>query len=103
MRSLLVVNHRLPSGPAVMALGSSTPTDVPSNESIRPSGVMRPIRLLPGLENQRLPSGPGTIAPGKTTTAPEGANVATLPAGVMRPRRPSRLVNHTLPSGPAVI
>src|SRR5262249_60652111 len=92
-----------PSVAEMIALGPQPPADVPSTESIRPPGVMRLIRLLPGLENQRLPSGPVTIAPGKTTSAPEVSNVVICPSDVMRPIRPSRLVNHTLPSGPAVI
>src|SRR5918994_5009807 len=101
MWSLLLVNHRFPSEPEVMALGSATPAGAPSNESTCPWGVIRPMRLLPGLVNHRLPSPPVTISPGKAISAALVSNVVICPSGVMRPTGPSRFVNHKLPSGPA--
>ncbi len=61
------VNHRLPSGPAVMASGPEP--GVTGNSVMKPEGVIFPIRLLVSV-NQRLPSGPATIpkaprAPGR--------------------------------------
>jgi hypothetical protein len=58
------VNHRAPSGPAVMAsappLGSGT-----GNAVITPAVVMRPILLLvPSKVNHRAPSGPATMPRG---------------------------------------
>src|SRR5207249_724209 len=59
------VNHRLPSGPAVIPAG--TPFTVGTlNWVMTPAGVMRPILFPfpPETVNQRLPSGPTVIWPG---------------------------------------
>ena len=64
MRPILLpldsVNHRLPSGPAVMhwMLGSAVGT---GNSVMVPWGVMRPIRLALVSVNQRFPSGPAAM------------------------------------------
>src|SRR5947209_453628 len=54
----LVVNHRLPSGPAVMPAGPPAT----GNDVAIPAGVMRPIPKV--LVNQRLPSGPAVMSLG---------------------------------------
>ena len=101
-----LVNHTLPSGPAVMLNGESIAPAVPAKVVIVPDGVMRPIRWLSRLVNQRLPSAPAVIPPGRSVEAvpPGSANIVIDPDGVIRPiRSPDWLVNHTLPSGPPVI
>src|SRR5215467_9852404 len=67
MRPILLpsssANQRLPSGPAVMAIG--VPGEVGmGNSVIVPLGVMRPILLPSCSANQRLPSGPAVMALG---------------------------------------
>ena len=55
------MNHRLPSGPAVM-LGNQSPLVRPALNSVTtPSGVNRPIRLKSCSVNHRLPSEPAVI------------------------------------------
>ena len=55
------VNHRLPSGPAVMPAGPA-PAVMPALNSVTtPSGVIRPIRLPLNSVNHRLPSGPAVM------------------------------------------
>ena len=55
------VNHRLPSGPAVMPKGSE-PAVMPALNSVTtPAGVIRPIRLPANSVNHRLPSGPAVM------------------------------------------
>src|SRR5262249_44566976 len=60
------VNHRLPSGPAVMPLGYARRLMPALNSVTTPSGVIRPIRSLaprslPRSVNQTLPSGPAVM------------------------------------------
>ena len=45
MRSLASVNHKLPSGPAVMELGCELALMPLENSVTVPLGAMRPIRL----------------------------------------------------------
>src|SRR5436305_1378669 len=54
----LSVNHRLPSGPAVMPLGPALPVMPALNSLTTPGGVIRPIRLADDSVNHTLPSGP---------------------------------------------
>src|SRR5262249_20145520 len=69
-RPQFAVNHRLPSGPAVIMPGALLPMGS-VNSVITPPGVIRPI-LLPGASptrspcsvNQRLPSGPAAMSKG---------------------------------------
>lgn len=52
------VNHRLPSGPAVIPEGL-LPEVIPSENSVTtPAGVIRPTWFAPDSVNHRLPSGP---------------------------------------------
>ena len=107
------VNHRLPSGPAVMPKGSVSNENPgvtpPVNSVTTPAGVTRPIR--PGLAtsvNQRLPSGPSAISRGKPLaekSVPPVATVLTSPAVVIFATRPGLAcsTNHRSPSGPTVI
>src|SRR6266550_3212246 len=61
IRLINSVNHRLPSGPAVMASGVA-PAVMPALNSVTtPSGVIRPIRLPLCSVNHRLPSGPAVM------------------------------------------
>ena len=39
------VNHRLPSGPAVIPVGAAAAAQAPVNSVTVPAGVMRPMRL----------------------------------------------------------
>ena len=54
-----LVNHRFPSGPAVMLSGWLMPGSVKLETT--PPGVMRPMVLLNWLVNHRFPSGPAVI------------------------------------------
>jgi hypothetical protein len=54
-----LVNHRAPSGPAVINRGSSIP--VPVKLVTTPAVVIRPIELFAAFVNQRAPSGPAVI------------------------------------------
>ncbi len=68
MRPILLVavsvNHRLPSGPAVMPTGPLLAVGV-GNSVILPLVVMRPIRFVAFSVNHRLPSGPAVMPAGK--------------------------------------
>src|SRR5262245_9939994 len=98
---MLAVNHRLPSGPAVIATGWENWSGR-ANSVTWPAGVIRPTtppRKLP--TNQRLPSGPAVIAP---AGFPVVGNSVTWPEGEMRPTSDwAGSVNQTLPSGPRVM
>jgi len=98
------VNHRLPSGPAVMAEGAA-PAVMPALNSVTtPAGVIRPIRSLKYSVNHRFPSGPAVMAKGDAPAVIPALNSVTTPAGVIRPiRSPLNSVNYRLPSGPAVM
>src|SRR4051794_39207191 len=98
-----LVNHRLPSGPVVMASGLAMP--VPTKYDTTPAGVIRPIEFESLLVNQMLPSGPAVMPPGVLIDG--SVNGVTTPAGVIRRITfvegnscwPS--VNQRLPSAPA--
>ena len=60
------VNHRFPSGPAVIREGSVTPGSV--KVATTPAVVIRPIEPL--LVNHRFPSGPATIPKGLLMPGP---------------------------------
>src|SRR5437879_5393405 len=57
------VNHRLPSGPAVMRQGPLSAVGR-GNSVITPAGVIRPILFPPISVNHKLPSGPVAIEVG---------------------------------------
>src|SRR5205807_4937610 len=85
MRSpLSSVNHRLPSGPAVIPSGPSSAGD-PTNSVTTPAGVMRPMELRPNSVNHRLPSGPAAMENGAAFEVMPVVNSVTVPDGVMRP------------------
>ncbi len=71
------VNHKLPSGPAVIASGSAPGVMPTLNSVTTPAVVMRPIRLKPRSVNHRLPSGPAVIAPGSAATVMPALNSVT--------------------------
>ena len=74
------VNHRLPSGPAVIALGWLLAVRPVVNSVIVPVGVIRPIR--PGLldsVNHRLPSGPAVIAARVAAVGQAGGELGDRP------------------------
>ena len=96
------MNHRLPSGPAVIPNGR-LPAVGTGNSVITPAGVIRPILFPMTSVNHRLPSGPTVIPLGKLPAVGTG-NSVIAPAGVIRPILFAlNPVNHRLPSGPAVI
>ena len=97
------VNHRLPSGPAVIACGlvpsgSSCRTMAPVDGSMRAIAFFAPVSV-----NHTPPSEPVTMSPGVWSRAVGNSVIA--PVGVMRATPASRpcSVNHRLPSGPAVM
>src|SRR5437764_12015763 len=59
----LSVNHRFPSGPAVIPNGPLADVSPLENSVIVPEVVIRPIRLADPSVNQRLPSAPAVIPP----------------------------------------
>src|ERR1035438_10106471 len=77
-----IVNHRAPSGPAVIPNG---PTSAGiGNSVITPVVVMRPMLLAVLSANQRAPSGPAAMHPVSLDAVGIG-NSVTTPAVVMRP------------------
>ncbi len=62
-RAAYSVNHRLPSGPAVISTGSAPGVSI-GNSTISPSGLIRPILFATRSVNQRLPSGPAAMPSG---------------------------------------
>src|SRR2546423_15272193 len=79
------VNHRLPSGPAVMPNGLQ-PNLFPhlvgrGNEAKLPPMVMRPMLFPKDKVNHRLPSGPAVIAGGPLG---EAWRAVTRPAEAVR-------------------
>src|SRR6266702_8090406 len=96
------VNHRLPSGPAVIPWGL-LPDEGTATSVTVPVGVMRPIWFPASSVNHRLPSGPAVIPRGSLPDVGSG-KVVMVPVGVMRPIWfPWPSVNQRLPSRPAVI
>src|SRR5437867_2961081 len=99
--AMLSAHHRLPSGPAAIALGFA----LTGYSVTAPAVVMRPILAAFSL-NHRFPSGPRVMWSGVMLGSEYSA---TEPAGAMRPMTPLGLppltaaVYHTLPSGPAVM
>src|SRR2546430_1118328 len=77
------VDHRLPSGPGAIPLGSLTGVGI-WNSVILPPVLIRPI-LLPSLDwvNQRLPSRPPTMKKG--LPAPAIGNSVIVPVVLIRP------------------
>src|SRR6516225_11890709 len=68
------VNHKLPSGPATMPIGSQ-PVLGCGNSVKLPAGVMRPIWATAFSANQKLPSGPRVTPRGP---APEVGTVKSV-------------------------
>src|SRR6266853_1428943 len=99
------VNHRAPSGPAVMPWGKPlVPLGVGiGNSVITPAVVMRPILLAFCSVNHRAPSGPVVMIWGSLLAVGIGNSVIT-PAVVMRPILLALCsINHSEPSGPVVM
>src|SRR5437764_3869202 len=61
---LFSTNHKLPSGPAVMAYGPLEPVGM-ANSVIVPEGVIRAILFAPTSVNHTFPSGPVVTPRGK--------------------------------------
>src|SRR5262249_49619155 len=86
-----LVNHKAPSGPAVIPTGPEIVGSV--KMVISPLAVMRPIELLPGLVKHRGPSGPRARGAG---ARPRSGGERTSPGRVRRPIEPlPGLVNHS--------
>src|SRR5207247_6069381 len=81
----VLVNQRLPSGPAVMADVACTLPAGSSKDVITPAVVMRPMKSFRKLVNQMFPSGPAVIPNGRATLPAGSANVVIAPAVVDRP------------------
>ena len=104
---VISVNHRLPSGPAVMEKGWAPAVIPPPNSVLTPAVVIRPILLPLCSANQRFPSGPAVMPTGTVPTMGR-LNSVTTPAVVIRPIRGGAAemaasVYHILPSGPSQI
>ena len=69
------VNHRLPSGPAVIPSGSCWLPTRPYSVIV-PLVVILPIKLLPDSVNHRLPSGPAVIPHGPDNEPPYSVMLA---------------------------
>src|SRR5215472_18922454 len=103
--TLCSTNHKLPSGPAVMATGIEFGVGM-ANRVRAPVVVNRPI-LLP-VQNQRLPSGPLLKSQPPAGSWPSGKVVSTPPVVILTARDSLGLVgeceeNQMLPSGPTVM
>ena len=64
----MLVNHKAPSGPAVIPFGASMP--VPVKLVTVPVVVIRPMLLLLELVNHKAPSGPAAISAGLLMPVP---------------------------------
>ena len=71
------VNHRLPSGPAVMSRGARTGGDAGAELGDDPERVIRPIRSPPSSVNHRLPSGPAVMPIGSASAVMPALNSVT--------------------------
>ena len=76
------VNHRLPSGPAVMPCGTAPEPSPDANSVIVPCGVIRPIAPAASV-NQRLPSGPAAMSWGELPMVSPTQNSEIVPPGVI--------------------
>ena len=95
----LLVNQRLPSGPAVMSCGLLMVACVKLLTT--PAVVMRPSELFVVFVNHRAPSGPTVISLGCEIPVP--VNFVTAPSGETRPMELlAPLANQMAPSGPSV-
>src|SRR6266851_4791460 len=88
MRPILLpwysMNQRLPSGPAVIVIGSLPAVGMGNSAVMVPLGLMRPILLPLNSVNQRLPSGPAVIPSGELLAVGTG-NSVIVPLGLIRP------------------
>src|SRR5579862_429025 len=103
---MLSVNHRLPSGPAVMPSGVAPPAR-PYSVTV-PDVVILPIRpLAMHSVNHMLPSGPAAMPAGWLPMLTPVEYSVIVPAVVILPIAPPVVgpnsVNHRLPSGPAAM
>src|SRR5258707_203738 len=102
------VNHKAPSGPTVMPLGTDVPGTAVDTDGITyslsvPVEVRRPILLLDCSVNHNAPSGPAVIPYGPEPVV-GNENSEIVPDVVTRPILSAvNSVNHKAPSGPAVI
>lgn len=74
-------NHRLPSGPKVIASGEARGVGIPYSAVKTPSVSIRPI-LLACCVNHKAPSGPATIPRGPLLPSGRG-NTSMLPQAVL--------------------
>ena len=75
------MNHRLPSGPAVIPLSQGRLPPPTTYSVIEPPVVLRPILpSWPASVNHRLPSGPGAIAVGRLTAVGIGNSLILIAA-----------------------
>src|SRR2546422_9944825 len=95
------VNHKLPSGPAVISTG---PPPLGTEYSvIIPVVVILPILSVPYSANHRLPSGP-VVIPFMLVPLVGSGYAVTAPAVVILPILSSKYsANQRLPSGPLVM
>src|SRR5947209_11113860 len=73
------VNHRVPSGPLMIAMGEVALLTM-GNSVTTPLGVSRPILPLRNSVNQRLPSGPATMLRGPGSSKRLISKLVYLPA-----------------------
>jgi hypothetical protein len=92
-----LVNHKAPSGPAVIPKGELI--DGSERSVTTPDVVIRPMELAE-LVNQMAPSGPAVIPKGALMPFPQ--NLLVTPAVVIRPMK-FVSVKQRAPSGPEVM
>ncbi len=81
--AVFAMNHRLPSGPVMIAPGRvSAPR---AKRVTAPVGVMRAISLVFWSVNHMLPSGPAVMSSGLLSAGMPSVNVVMTPAVVIRP------------------
>ena len=96
------VNHKAPSGPAVICCGELPALRPAENSVIFPSASIRPIRRPSACVNHMPLSGPAVMPIGLLPGRSSNSTIA--PVMLMRPIRwPVCSVNHMLPSGPLAI
>src|ERR1700694_2063007 len=83
---LISTNHRLPSGPAVIAIGSLYGVGTVNSVRVPPVFICPFLFAACASENQRLPSGPAAIDPG---ALPAGTGYSVMVPAAASTSRPA--------------
>jgi hypothetical protein len=96
------VNHKAPSGPAVIPTGWLAAVGIEYSVTM-PVVLIRPILLPPVSVNHNAPSGPDVMFCGLLEAVRTGYSVMTAAVVILPILFPPSSANHKAPSGPAVM